>query len=394
MKTLIATASTSAVCFVEARNAFKRSYGAAKFYIEGPLVTGDDSITETNKQIIHIKNVEAAVNALKLFGDMIRFVEFSFADLDETNAATLAATVVENCANSLIELQLKSCFGSILDNLQKPFPNVNVTVFSTHSTTALTIGTNTWKLDRLFPNAKHLSVDIANVDYWKVVGDALPQLKVLTVVHPKPTYSAAIDIASLLNNSRSINSLTVYYSTLALLQTASEVLPQLNVLELNDFADDFYTGSDITFQNVSNLRIATTTNNAQVPEKLSFSGVKSLTLSLGFEFTDEWHQFVQKTNQNVQLLNLKTTTIKTDELKTIAHESAQLKLATIVSTQKVPTTEIVSFLEHSPKLEWLIVECALIDTGDRNVLEGLVEQTWLMEYLALTDSSNSMRFTR
>lgn len=394
MKTLIATASTSAVCFVEARNAFKRSYGAAKFYIEGPLVTGDDSIIETNKQIIHIKNVEAAVNALKLFGDMIRFVEFSFADLDETNAATLAATVVENCANSLIELQLKSCFGSILDNLQKPFPNVNVTVFSTHSTNALTIGTNTWKLDRLFPNAKHLSVDIANVDYWKVVGDSLPQLKVLTVVHPKPTYSAAIDIASLLNNSRSINSLTVYYSTLALLQTASEVLPQLNVLELNDFADDFYTGTDINFQNVSNLRIAATTNNAQVPEKLSFSGVKSLTLSLGFEFTDEWHQFVQKTNQNVQLLNLKTTTIKTDVLKTIAHESAQLKLATIVSTQKVPTAEIVSFLEHSPKLEWLIVECALIDTGDRNVLEGLVEQTWLMEYLALTDSSNSMRFTR
>lgn len=394
MKTLITTATTSAKCFNESRNAFQRSYGAAKFYIEGPLVTGDDSIVETNKQIIHIKNVDAAGNALKLFCDMIHFVEFSFTDLDETNSATLLTTVVENCANSLIELQLKNCFGSILDNLQKSFPNVNVTVFSTHSSNALTIGTNTWKLNRLFPNAKHVSVTITNVDYWPVVGDSFPHLKVLNVNHPKPTYSATVDIGSLLNSSQSINSLTLSYSSLALLQTAGQVLTQLNVLELNEFADDFYTGTDIQFQNVSNLRIATTTNNAQVPEKLSFTGVKSLTLSLGFNFTDEWHAFARKTSQNVEWLQLKTLALDTDELKAIAHESTQLKLATITSDKKIPTTEIVNFLEHSTKLEWLVVECALIDTAERNVLEGLLEQTWLIEYLSLSDSSNRMRFTR
>lgn len=379
---------------METRNAFKRTYGTAKFFIQGPLDTSGDGITETNKQIIYIKNVDSAVNALKLFGDMVRFVEISFADLDETNSATLTTTVVENCANSLVELQLKNCFGSILDNLQKPFPNVNVTVFSTHSTNALTIGTNTWKLNRLFPNAKRLSVSITNIDYWKVVGDSFPQLRVLNVVNPKPTYSAVIDIGSLLNNSRSINSLTLSYSSLALLQTASQALTQLNVLELNEFADDFYTGTDINFQNVSTLRIATTIINAQMPEKLSFNGVNSLTLSLGYNFTDEWLQFAQKTSQRVEWLTLKTLAINADDLKTIAHEATQLKLASIVSDLKMPTTEIVSFLEHSPKLQWLDVKSALIDAAERNGLEGLIEKTWLVEYLELTETVNSMRLTR
>lgn len=378
---------------MEARNAFKRSYGTAKIFIEGPLVTGDDGITEINKQIIHIKNVEAAVNALQLFSDMIHFVELSFADLDETNATTIT-TAVENCANSLIELQLKNCFGSILDNFKDTFPNVNVTAFSTHSTNALTIGTNTLKLDRLFPNAKHLSVSITDVDYWKVVGDSFPQLKVLSIVHPKPTYTAVLDIGNLLNNSRSINSLALSYSSLATLQTASEALSELNVLQLNEFADDFYTGTDINFKNVSNLRIATSTNNAQVPEKLSFNGVKSLTLSLGYNFTDKWHEFVRNTNKHVEWLNQKTLGLNADELKTIALDSSHLKLATIASDLKMPTAEIISFLEHSPQLEWLDVECALIDTAERNVLEGWLEKTWLIEYLELTDQLNRMRFTR
>lgn len=394
MKTLISTASTSASCFLEARNAFNRTYGAAKFFIQGPLDTSGDGITETNKQIIYIKNVDSAVNVLKLFSDMVRFVELSFADLDETTSATLATAVVENCAKSLVELQLKNCFGSILDKLQNPFPNVNVTVFSTHSTNTLTIGTNTWKLNALFPNAKHLSVSITNTDYWKVVGDSFPQLKVLSVSNPKPAYSAGIDIGSLLNNSLSINSLTLSYSSMALLQTASQVLTQLNVLTLNEFADDFYTGTDINFQNVTNLRIATTTNNAQVPEKLSFNGVNSLTLSLGYNFTDDWLQFAKKTSQNVEWLNLKTLGINEDELKTIAHDATQLKLATIASDLKMPTTEIVSFLEHSQKLEWLVVESALITAAERNGLEGWIEKNWVVEYLELTETTNRLRLTR
>lgn len=396
MKTLLATATTTAACFVESRNAFKRTYATAKFYLEGPLVEKDDSgsIIEASKQIVHIRNTDIVSSALQLFGDMIYFVELTFTDIDATNAATISATVMENCANTLIELQLKGCFGTILDSFQKPFPNVNVTAFTTHTSTPLQIGTNTWTLSRLFPNAKQLSVTVANTDYWTVIGDSFPQLKVLSVAHPKPTYASAVDIGKLLNNSRSISSLAVSYSSMAMLETASNALPELNVLQLSEFADDFYTGTDITFQNVSNLRIVTSTNNAQVPEKLHFVGVKALTLSLGYNFTEQWHQFVRSTSQSVEWLNLKTLAVDADELKTIAHDSSHVKLATISSDKKMPTTEIVNFLEHSPQLEWLVVESALIGTAQRNVLEGRLEQSWLIEYLELTEQFNRIRFTR
>lgn len=396
LKQLISAAATSAVCFVEARKAFKHSYATAKFFIEGPLVTGDanDGITETDKQIIHIKTVDSILNTVKLFGDMVQFAELSFADVDETNAATISAALVENCANSLIELQVKSCHGSILDNFQQQFPNVNVTAFTTHSSNALQIGTGTWRLSKLFPNARQLSVDLRLVDYWTVVGDSFPYLKMLSVVHPKPTYSAVPDISSLLNNSRSLNSLTLSYSSLGLLKMASESLPELNVLQLNEFADDFYTGTDINFRNVSNLRIATSTNNVQVPEKLNFDGVKGLTVSLSFNFTDKWLQFVRNTSRSAEWLNIKTLAINADELKTIAQDSAHMKLATIASDRQIPTAEIRSFLEHSQRLEWLEMECPLINTAQRNALEGWVAQTWLYEYLTLTDQLNRMRFIR
>lgn len=397
VKKLISTAVTSAMCFVEARNEFKRTYGTAKFIIEGPLATDEDedgSITETNKQIIHIKNVAAVENTLKLFGDMVHFIELSFTDIDEMSATTISTAVVENCANSLIELQLKSCYGTILNSFQTAFPNVNVTAFSTHLSKPLQIGTDTWKLNRLFPHAKQLSVDIQKIDYWTVVGDSFPQLKMLSAIHPKPTYSALPDIGSLLNSSRSINSLALWYTSMALLKTANEALPALNVLQLNEFSDDFYTGTAINFQNVSNLRIITSINNAQVPEKLHFNGVKALTLSLGYDFTDKWLQFVRKISQRVEWLAIKTLAINADELKTIAQDSLNLKLVSITTVQKMPTTEIISFLEHSQQLEWLEMECARIDNAERNILEGWLERTWFIEYLQLTDQLNHMRFTR
>lgn len=387
---------TSAGCFIEGRNAFKRVYSSSKFYLEGPLLDKDDSgsIIDINKKIIHIKSVDLVENTLKLFGDMIHFIELIFTEIDATSAIAISSTVVESCTDSLIELQLIGCHGTILDSFQKSFPNVNVTAFSTHTSTELQIGANTWTLNRIFPNAKHLSVNIAKFDYWTVIGDSFPQLKVLSLAHPKPTYSSAVDFSKLLNNSRSITSLTLWYSSMALLSTASNVLPELHVLQLNEFADDFYTGTNIVFQNVSNLRILDTKNNVQVPEKLHFNGVKALTLNLDYNLTAEWRQFVRRTSQPVEWLNLKTLAFSADELKTIAHESTQVKLATIASAQKMSIMEIVNFLEHSTQLEWLVVESALIDTADRNALEGWIENAWLIEYLDLTDQFNRIRFTR
>lgn len=381
---------------MEGRNAFKRVYDAAKFYLEGPLVSSDDSgaIIDTNKKNIHIRSVDLAESALKLFGDMIHFIEIAFTVIEAADATKISSTVVENCANSLIELQLNGCHGTILDNFQKSFPNVNATAFSTHTNQAMQIGTNTWTLDHIFPNAKHLSVNIAKLDYWNAIGDSFSQLKVLSLVYPKPTYSSAVDFNKLLNNSRSIRSLTLSYSSLALLETASNTLPELHALELNEFADDFYTGGDIHFQNVTNLRIVTTKNNAQIPEKLHFNGVKALTLSLEYNFTEEWRQFLRSISQNIEWLNIKALAFSTDELKTIAQDSTHVKLATISCTEKMPITEIVNYLEHSSQLQWLVIESAVIDSAERNALEGWLENTWLIEYLQLNDQFNRIAFTR
>lgn len=395
---LITAASKSALCFIEARSSFKRVYSRSKFYIEGPFVDGTNAVTETNKQLIQIKNLNAALNTMKLFGDMVQYVDVSYSDLSEDEGSSIGEYIVENCATSLIELNLKNCYGTVLNKLQKPFPNINNTIFSTHQVKAFDVAAETLTLDKMYPSLKRLNVNVANVNHWKIVGDKFPHLRALTVVIPRPEYTNFPDIAKLLNESRSINSLALTYSSLDLLRRASQVLPQLKVLQLNEFADNFYEGEKIEFKNVSMVRITSTrkVESAQVPESLAFKHLQSLSLSLSASgLSDKWINFFeQPKSQSVESLELSLNGVLSNQLTAIARHQPHLNSVVIKSEKTVPSDEIVSFLENSEHLTWLVLQSGFIDVAELSILEGRLQPMWLIEYIDLNAESSRIRFIR
>lgn len=354
-------------------------------------------MTEINKQLIQIKNLVAALNTMKLFGDMVQYVDVSYSDLNEDESSSIGEYIVDNCAASLIELNLKDCHGTVLNKLQKPFPNINTTIFSTHQSKSFEIAAETLTLDKMYPSLKRLNVNVANVNHWKIVGDKFPHLRALAVVIPRPEYTNFPDIAKLLNESRSINSLELTYGSLDLLKRASQVLPQLNVLQLTDFADNFYEGEKIEFKNVSNVQITSTkaVESAQVPESLTFKHLQSLSLSLASGLSDKWINFFeQPQSQSVESLELSLTGVLGNQLKDIAKHQPHLKQVVIKSGKKVPSDEIVSFLENSGHLTWLDLQSGFIDVAELSILEGRLQPQWLIEYIDLNAESSRLRFIR
>lgn len=344
---------------------------------------------------MRIQNHESALTLLKLFGDLIKFLDISFALIDEDPGIEIGQYIAENSNASLTEFHLKDCYGKVLDKFQTTFRNVNITDFSTHKTKKFEIGSSTFKFDGIFPNLRRFSVDIANVDDWKIIGDKFTNLTSLAVVISKPAYMVLPDIESLLNNSKNINNLELSYSSLNLLKVASVGLPNLKILKLTEFADDFYAGDQIQFNNVSSLCIVSSVNNAQSPGKLAFSRLQSLSLKLGYNLTDQWIQFTKNpTNKRLEFLEIKSPAFKETQLRNIAKHQPNVKWASLVSERKVSIDEVISFLQESQHLVSLELQTSFLDINERNLLEGSLQHLWHFQYFDGTDVTTRFRLTR
>lgn len=373
--TLISKANLSATCYVEARQSFERRFSKSQLFIEGPF---DDKPIETTNQYNRIKNLDAALNVMRLFGDLIQYMDISFTNITSENATLISQYIVDNCVNSLIELNLRDCYGSVLSGMQKPFKRVNSTVFSTHPTESFQFGS--MRFNKLYPHLFRLKVNIANLSDWSIVGNEFPHLKLLTVAIPKPKYGKQPDLPSLMNSSRSINTLKLQYSSLEILQYASKMLSDLQILYINEFADDFYEGLPIEFENVINVQIISSVDNAQNPENLAFKNLQSLSLSLSFNMSDLWIQFFKNPNdQTLEFLEISTIAVQSNQLKQIAIYQPNLKWASIKCKQNVPAIEIVNFLENSKHIKLLELQCGTIDASELSILDGILQQNWHIE---------------
>lgn len=391
ISSLIVKATTSARCFVEARNAFRRTYATASFYVLGPFSNANGISESNDRQIIQIESYSAIKDVLNLFGDMIQFIEVSFLEIDEADGIVIGEYISDNCIESLIELNLKYCHGLVLNKFRTPFKQVNITNFSTDRNN---IDVTTIKLNKLFPNLKRLSVNVGNVDDWPIIGNEFSSLRSLVVVIPKPKYLGIPDIESLLNNSKNINHLELSYSSLNLLKAASICLPNLNVLSLNEFADDFYTGDNILFRNVRYLWIYSSRNNTQIPSKLIFGRLLFLGITLNFTFNDHWSQFFENQSDGYAgYLLIAANGFRDKHLSTIASYKPSIENASIFSKTKISANDIISFIESSSLLASLELKSAFIGITERSAIEARLQRLWDIHYYE-TSEGHFIRFTR
>lgn len=372
---LLQTANNSSFCLSEARCAFNRTYRNANFYIE-PFTGG---FYEYKKQTVRIKNFNMTRNILQRFGDFMQFIDITFESVNETENMEIVRLINDNCTESLIQLHLRNCYGSVLDGLKKPYRKVNKATFSTNLLVEFNVSTSTQTLDQLFPSLKYLDVSITITNDWKFVGNNLPKLRSLSVAFPKLSDPYEPNVESLLDNSPNLTSLAINNGSLWILSAASVRLTNLKLLRIYAISNDNYEGDDIHFEHVTRLYMRIFQNMQRIPEKLVFHKLKIMELDLRFELTDQWIQFFEKQpNQTVEYFYLNAKSIAQKQLATVAKHQPNIMWANINTSTKISPDAIVDFIDRS---EHLFVLSLMIfndsyDIFERNYFDVKLQHNW------------------
>lgn len=379
-------------CFSEARAAFNRTYGATNFFIDG--TTG--GILDYNKESVRIKNFNATQSVLNLFGDLIQFINISFIDINQVNGNIIIASISAKCINSLRELHLMNCHGWVLNGMTKSFRYVKHASFSTRPNGNFRIGPDTLRMNKMFPNLRRLAVKANNIMDLDFVGDEFPWLRSLTLVLPESDYYFSIDrIERLFQTSPWINKLTLHHSSLELLQIVSENLHNLKVLQLLDFSNDFYGGQQIEFKHVNSLAIKSTRSNSKIPATLVFYQLHTFSLSLNFEFTDQWIRlFSNQMKKSIEFVEIESYQFTSDQFLKIVKTLPNVKIASIRSEKKIPINAIIRFLKENKQVLVLNLKTALINVAEREWMEEKLQLDWDIDYNYPSINEIALTFTR
>lgn len=374
MPALILSASRSSQCYSEARAAFNRTYSKTNFFIDGT----NGGVLDYNKQIVRIKNFNVIQNVLNNFGDMIQFINISFAEINQVKGSEIVHCITVNSSDSLKELYLNHCHGQVLDQMNRPFRNVAIASFSTHLNDKFEIGLSALKLNKLFPNLRRLHVKVGDIDDLKFVGDKFSALRSLIIDLPEQETLSLSSIEQLFKGNPKVNSLTIYRCSLKVLRIASRLLPNLKVLRLFGFADDFYQGNQIHFKNVYHLDVTSTRHRKLIPEMLVFHQLRKLSLNIDFGFTDHWGNFfINQVSKSIEVVDIKTKSFTSNQLLlTIAEHLPNVKVATISSEQKISADAIIELLSKCEQLLSLQMQVALIDVAERKHLDESLQHEW------------------
>lgn len=381
MPDLLQAAVNSSSCYTEARNAFILTYRKANFYIEGPLVGKNSSgIYEFAKQTVRISKFQAIEDTLRIFGDLVHFLDISFSQINETSKKSIIEFINDNCTESLTQLHLKNCDGLTLNEFEKPFYKVKRTSFLSSSNPSNVKSKILIKLDQVFPELRSLNLKIVNVDDWSLIGNEFPNLRNLYIDLPEPTDEIYPDLGSLFKKSQKINSLQINYISLGMLKEANNFLLDLRKLDiLVDIFDDSYDGDQIHFSNVTHLHLYSAHNNPQVPAKIVFTQLHELYLNIKESFTDEWIKFFEnQQKKTIYVCQLNFGDLNNKQLITIAEKQPNIQWATINpgNATNLTVDAIVTFIEKSKKLSLLEFSRDSVNVAERAILQDKLSRYW------------------
>lgn len=340
---------------------------------------GDEQngIDDANKISVQIKHFKTIENIFRTFGHLIQVIKISFYYIEEANGTEIVSFISDNCTESLLELHLNDCYGKILSKWTKPFLNVTEASFSTDAYRALKNNSLTVRLDAKVPHVQRLSVKITNVNDWQVVGNKFPHLKSFSVELPNPTRGSRPNVENLLKNSRNINSLSISYTSLDILKSARDYLPNLNVLKIYGFSNDAYGNHRIKFEGVAVVEIVVIDEDELIPKKLAFDRVRAFNLQLQFDFSDEWSSFFEKFDgKMVENIELAADSFTGKQLSIVAEQISHVKMASITSRMAISADAIVDFVGRTHKMIFFQLKGRFIDATECEFLEQQLQDNW------------------
>lgn len=290
----------------------------------------------------------------------------------------------DECSKTLEELTLQNCEGKIFDQLRNPF-EVKILSILTSKNCAIQFTKNTRKLNELFPHVSTLILIDFKESEWAFLGE-FPLLTQFSLMLPESQNEQNFNeshIVDFLKQNTHVSGIQIGNSNLKLFQKICKFTPNLKILTLRFFAENFWNiklmkNDLIYFDTVISLSIYSDRPSDKMHEKIIFNVVEVFSLFIRDDFNENWMRFIGKQiNKRLTEIMIEARTLDRGHFLDIANQLPIIEFATIHTESFYEANDIVQFLNRVKRLEELHVICEMNEC-ERNLLNNLLEKNWLV----------------
>lgn len=292
---LLMVAETSKHFLQGARLAFTSKFGKKTFKLHCHSVHQNQPNQAMVGNDIIIYNPLTCLKVLRCFGPFIFKLDILYANISAAHRTKFDRYVIENCAESLIEIELHCAPKNAMGSLRVPFSNIQSVYFK-----ECLFGQTLSNINKCFPKMRNLHLDHCRV--IECIGKNFPNLVHLTVKNKRIVKK---HVEKCLHLNPQLRSLSISGNfDLKFLRSVSEH-PQLEDLGIS-LGSEFLINArcdPVYFENVRTLKLQLHWTKKTMPEiPISFSRLEEFTLK-SYDFLMNQH-FFDFINQHRTILKL------------------------------------------------------------------------------------------
>lgn len=350
---LISMAKTKAYFSLLAVDVFKRKYLKKSVKIHDPFYewgngsgvwwSGDSVNYKVVDDGVVIKHYDTILNVLKLFGHVISRLDVTYSSTyEETDISNISSSINLYCSNTLTELYIDSFQEKFFENMSKPFIELR-TVSIKGEFSAFD---SNLKFEELFPAVRdltYLPIFISDGNAINRVFVHLQSLHVHIWELKKSWRFTQDDVEALLRKNPQIRSVKFNYCTRPFLKIVSEILPNLQELEIDNYRNALTgdNGEPITFKNVTYFAVRTGAESA--PQNIFFPRLHEFFTNVFPRNCYKWIDFVRNCT-TLKILQVSGAFITNEQLGRLAERSLDLDEVHIQLNTNVNDETIIEFV--------------------------------------------------
>lgn len=281
---------------------------------------------------------------LKAFGPSIDKLSIAYHFLPYVvNHMEIGRYVNEFCHDTIVEFTAHHAPEGAFNNMTKPFTKVErVAITGQYKKSS----TNPLGFDELFPNLQLLNMTYMNGCILEYVFPNLVEFNTGT--------DSMEELPKFFENNPQIKKLRLDTTSVEVLQTANNYLPELEVFDFQIPKDlPSYTGPTIEFKNIKETEIRDFSNNYR-SGNIKFNQLKKLSLKIGKRVDNTWAHFIGS-NEQLETLVITFGNFIHSSLLTVASKLNNLVEADIRCDNEVPIETMLKFIESNPKFKKVIL---------------------------------------
>lgn len=367
-------------CRLQANAQYKSKYGNLTVLVSDGMRENRDIIIDNNRICVGPDILE---DFLKAFGPSIESFSIWYFFISGPKHKEIGNWINTYLSETLLELEVKHYTTGGFDDMKKSFKKVERMTFDGFWGD---LSENTLSFNELFPEMRVLNLSTGYFSGGHLFGNHYPNL-----VELNTHVESSEDLMKLLEKNSQLKKLRLVKTTMKLLHTVNDKLPNLLFLGFNMPQDLYsYKGPNITFEHIRAAAVRDFSYNMR-SSKIAFKKLYQLELAIAGKLDDKWIDFIGA-NKELKLLFISDGDLNNATLDKLSSKLNSLVEAEVRCDPSVSVKTIESFLQNNPLMKITILNFANGTLKFLNDFTDLLKSEWSV--VSMNENMNRICITK